>query len=185
MSDVKSWSTFQIKSINEDARTLTGIASTPSTDRDGDIVDPKGARFKLPLPLLSQHNHDYPIGQVTEAKTTADGIEITASIPDDSGLHYVDRAWKQLKAKLLGGLSIGFRGIKTEPIEGSYGVHFKEWEWFELSVVTIPANAECTIQTVKKFDAPIEDQLVITDMEKADARKQVAAALVKINLSIN
>lgn len=149
---VKSWSTFELKSVDDESRTIRGIASTPTTDRAGDIVEPKGAKFVLPLPLLSQHRHDAPIGHVTNAKVTSKGIEIEASIPKDTGLDYVETAWKQIKAGLIRGLSIGFRGITVEPIKGTYGVTFKEWEWYELSAVTIPCNSEANILAVKQFD---------------------------------
>jgi hypothetical protein len=32
------------------------------------------------------------------------------------------------------------------------GIHFKEWEWMELSLVTIPANSEAIISAVKSID---------------------------------
>ena len=149
---VKSWSTFEIKSVDDESRTIRGIASTPTTDRAGDIVEPKGAKFVLPLPLLSQHRHDSPIGHVVKAQVTAAGIEIEAVIPKDSGLDYVETAWKQIKSGLVRGLSIGFKPLKTEPIKGSYGRNYKEWSWSELSAVTIPCNSEANIFAVKQFD---------------------------------
>lgn len=148
----KSWSTLEIKSFDEETRIIRGIASTPSTDRAGDVVDPLGAKFSLPFPLLSQHDHSAPIGQVVAAKATPAGIEIEAVLPRDSGLDYVERAWKQIKSGLVRGLSIGFRPLKSEPIKGSRGVLFKIYEIYELSAVTIPANAQASILSVKKFD---------------------------------
>lgn len=156
MESVKSWSILEVKSLDEEARTIRGIASTPTTDRAGDVVEPKGAKFKLPFPLLNQHNHDQPIGHVTAAKVTDKGIEIEASLAKDTGLEYVDRAWAQIKAGLVRGLSIGFRAIKAEPVDAEKpwkGIRFKEWDLYELSAVTIPCNAECNITTVKKYDA--------------------------------
>lgn len=42
--------------VQSDAkRIIRGTATTSSVDRAGDIVDPRGAEFKLPLPLLWQH----------------------------------------------------------------------------------------------------------------------------------
>jgi HK97 family phage major capsid protein/HK97 family phage prohead protease len=148
---IKSWSVLTIKSINDEQRIIRGIASTPSTDRAGDIVEPKGAKFSLPIPLLSQHDHSSPIGMVTSAKITDKGIEIEATIPKNSGLGYVDKAWSQIKAGLVRGLSIGFKGTKAEQIKGG-GLRFKEWTWLELSAVTIPCNAEANIVSVKQFD---------------------------------
>ncbi|MFK4062941.1 phage major capsid protein [Brucella anthropi] len=147
----RAYSLLEIKAVNEDERTITGIASTPATDRDGDVVEPKGAVFKLPLPLLWQHKADKPIGHVIDATVTASGIEIVATIAKDV-TEEIENAWKLIKAKLVRGLSIGFRGMEAEQIPGSFGRKFTKWEWFELSAVTIPANAEASITSVKQFD---------------------------------
>ena len=154
------------------------IASTPATDRDGDIVVPKGAKFKLPFPLLSQHQHDRPIGEVVSAKATDAGIEIVAKLAKDTGLTYVEMAWKQIKAGLVRGLSIGFRPLKAEPIKG--GLRFLEYEIFELSAVTIPANSFAGITSVKQFDAkPVdpEEQLFEEQAKRLDVKNRAAAAV--------
>ena len=64
----------------------------------------------------------------------------------------VDMAWQSVKAKLVRGVSIGFRALGYEPLE-SGGLKFTETEIYELSLVTIPANASATIQTIKAMDA--------------------------------
>ncbi|KRS17525.1 phage major capsid protein [Roseovarius indicus] len=148
----RAYATLEIKEMDEDSGTITGIASTPATDRMDDIVLPEGAKYQLPIPLLWQHNHGDPIGQVTEAKVTKKGIEIVANV-SRGVTDEIDRYWKLIKAGLVRGLSIGFRGLEVEQIEGSWGVRFKEWEWLELSAVTIPANAEANIATVKEYAA--------------------------------
>jgi HK97 family phage prohead protease len=173
MDQIKSWSTLTIKSLDEEQRILRGIASTPSTDRTGDIVEPKGAKFDLPIPLLSQHDHASPIGHVTAAIITDKGIEIEAHIPKESGLGYVEKAWMQIKAGLVRGLSIGFRALKSEPIKGTNGIRFKEWSWLELSAVTIPANAEASITAIKSFDLPAAP----LGESQEDIRKRAVAAL--------
>lgn len=153
----RAYSLLDIKSVNEDERTITGIASTIEVDRMGDIVEPKGAVFKLPLPLLWQHNSREPIGHVTEAKVTSAGIEIKATIAkvDEPGKlkDLLDFAWQCIKNQLVRGLSIGFDALEYTYIEGTYGMRFLSWEWLELSCVTIPANATASIQTVKSLDA--------------------------------
>ena len=184
MNQNKSWSTFEIKSVNDGERVITGIASTPSTDRAGDIVEPKGAKFTLPIPLLSQHDHSSPIGSVTSAKVTDQGIEIQATIPKDTGLDYVERAWLQIKSGLVRGLSIGFQALKAEPIKGSRGMRFKEWSWHELSCVTIPCNAAANIQTVKRFDSDADGQLA-NEMRRNDAKDRALAAIDKATLSLS
>ncbi|EFK0412261.1 hypothetical protein AFM37_002910 [Escherichia coli] len=41
----RACSLLTVKSFSEDERVITGIASTPSPDRDGDILEPEGAEF--------------------------------------------------------------------------------------------------------------------------------------------
>ena len=148
----RAYATFEIKSFDEGDGILRGIASTPATDRVGDVVEPKGAQFALPLPLLWQHNSAKPIGTVTSATVTAKGIEVVAKVAKGVTAD-IDEAWKLIKAGLVRGFSIGFKGLDVEQIPNSYGVRFKKWEWLELSAVTIPANQEATILSVKQYDS--------------------------------
>lgn len=153
----RAYTLLDIKSIDEDARIIEGLASTPATDRMGDIVEPRGAEFKLPLPFLWQHRSTEPIGHVTKAKVTADGITVRVELVkwDEPGelKNLLDKAWGMIKTGLVRGLSIGFDPIEDTDIKGSFGKRFIKWEWLELSAVTIPANVEASIQTVKQFDA--------------------------------
>ena len=147
----RAYSSFEIKSVDDDAGIIEGIASTISTDRMGDIVEPKGAQFKLPIPLLWQHKSGEPIGHVIAAKVTDTGIEIRARIAKGV-LPKIDEAWALIKAGLVRGLSIGFTPIESADIKGTWGQRFIKWDWLELSAVTIPANSEATIQTIKSCD---------------------------------
>lgn len=152
----RAYSLLEIKSFEEDRRILTGIATTPTPDRVGDIVEPLGVKFNNPLPLLHQHRSDQPVGQVTFKRPTKQGIAFEARLPhikEDGPLKTrVDTAWAEVKAGLVRGVSIGFRSIDREMMDNG-GIRFKETEVFELSLVTIPANAEANIQTIKSFDA--------------------------------
>lgn len=152
----RAFSLLHIKSIDEDARIIEGIATTPTTDRTGDIVEPKGAEFKLPIPLLWQHNSREPVGEVFAARVTGDGISIKARFvkSDEPGTlkDRLDEAWQSVKLRLVRALSIGFSPLESARIENSFGLHFTKWSWLELSCVTIPANSEATILTAKHFD---------------------------------
>lgn len=166
----RAYSVFEIKSFDDGEGIVRGIASTPATDRVGDVVEPKGAQFKLPLPLLWQHNARAPIGTVTDARVTAKGIEVVAKVARGV-TDEIDNAWKLIKAGLVRGFSIGFRGLDKEAIPNSYGIRFKSWEWLELSAVTIPANHEATILSVKQFDrAPMgADVVAIPPLARSSA----------------
>lgn len=157
MQNQRSYSLLTVKSVDEEAREITGIATTPSADAYGDIVEPGGAEFSLPIPLLWQHDHHNPIGEVTEARVSAAGIEIKAKlarIPTPGSLSArLDEAWVSVKSGLVKGLSIGFRPLEYSFLDEG-GIRFTRWVWNELSAVTIPANSECSIQTVKSLFTP-------------------------------
>ncbi|MGK0703679.1 phage major capsid protein [Yokenella regensburgei] len=145
-----------VKSVNEDERIITGIASTPSPDRDGDVIEPEGAKLRSDTPFLWQHDSSQPIGTCTPV-LVKEGLQITARLvkptPDMPSqlAARLDEAWASIKAGLVRGLSIGFRAIEYSFIDGG-GIRFLSWDLLEVSAVTIPANAECSIQTVKSFD---------------------------------
>jgi HK97 family phage major capsid protein/HK97 family phage prohead protease len=157
----RAYSILEVKQLDDDQRVIEGLATSPTPDRVGDIVEPDGAEFSLPLPLLWQHDSRQPIGHVTRAKVSKDGISITArfvKIAEAGRLKdRLDEAWQSIKSGLVKGLSIGFRPTKDpEPLDPKDpwfgGLRFTDWEWLELSAVTIPANAEATIQTIKSLD---------------------------------
>jgi HK97 family phage prohead protease len=147
----RAYSLLAIKQVDEDARVITGMATTPTPDRIDDVMEPDGAQFKLPLPLLWQHDSRQPIGHVTKAKVSKAGIEIVAKIAKGVTAE-IDRAWALIKAGLVQGLSIGFQPIETAFIDKTNGMRFIKWDWLELSAVTIPANSETTIATIKSID---------------------------------
>jgi HK97 family phage prohead protease len=147
----RAYSILTVKAVDEDERIITGMATTPSPDRLQDVVEPRGAQFKLPIPFLWQHNSGHPIGHVTHAKVTSAGIEIVAKIAKGVTAE-IDRAWALIKGGLVSGLSIGFKSVEHEHIKETKGIRFIKWQFLELSAVTIPANSEATIATVKSID---------------------------------
>jgi Escherichia/Staphylococcus phage prohead protease len=155
----RAFAKLELKSVNDEMRILEGIATTPTPDRMGDVVEPDGAQFALPIPFLFQHDSEQPIGEVTYAKATKDGINVRVQLAkvDEPGLlkDRLDLAWQSIKAKLVRGLSIGFAPVEYSYLEDSGGYRFIKWMWLELSAVTIPANAEASIATIKSCDAAL------------------------------
>ena len=173
----RAYSVLNIKAMDEDEEfyRISGMASTPTPDRMGDIVDPMGAQFKTPMPLLWQHEHSKPVGTVTFAKPEKSGIPFEAQLPkvkEEGKLkERVDEAIQSLKYKLVAAVSIGFSPIKDayEYMENG-GIKFNEWEWIELSLVTIPANSEALISAIKSLDQPhlpASGQTVSRSVEKS------------------
>ncbi len=172
MKTNRAYSLLEIKSSSDDARTLEGIATTPTTDRMGDIVETAGIQFKLPLPLLYQHNSKQPIGTVTSAKVTKDGISIKAQMAPAGVAPFIDEAWALIKAGLIRGFSIGFRTLEEAWMKDVGGFRILKSEWLELSAVTIPANAEASILSVKSYDS---EALAASGKERKEAKTGTTA----------
>lgn len=153
----RAYSVLSFKAIDEDDENyhIEGTATTPRPDRVGDIVEPMGAKFSIPMPLLWQHNRDKPVGQVTLAKPTKKGIPFKATLPKvleaGSLRDRIEEAVQSIKYKLVAAVSIGFRAVKDkyEFMEDG-GIRFNEWEWLELSLVTIPANSDAKIKSLSE-----------------------------------
>lgn len=152
----RAFSLLTVKSVSDDKRIIRGVATTPTMDRMGDIVEPLGITFKNPLPLLWQHDHRKPIGTVKFDQPTEDGITFEAEIPviSEPGTlkDRVDEAWQSIQLGLVRAVSIGFRAIEYAWMDAG-GVHFIKSEVYELSAVTIPANEEAVITDLKNMDA--------------------------------
>lgn len=176
----RAYSILDVKNVtqDEDYVYIEGIASTPTTDRMGDVVEPMGAQFKTPMPLLWQHRHAEPVGNVTFATPTKKGIPFKAQLPiiKEAGRlkDRVDEAIHSLRYKLVAAVSIGFAPI-ADAIEvlKTGGLRFKEWEWLELSLVTIPANAEAVITSVKSVEEIPQD--VIDRIKSIDTAQRAAS----------
>lgn len=169
----RAYSILTVKAVEEERRVIRGTATTPSPDRVGDIVEPLGVAFKNPMPLLWQHKSDKPVGLVKFDKPTKDGITFEAELPtiDEPGAlkDRVDEAWQSVKAGLVAAVSIGFRAIEYAFLDDG-GIRFVKSEVYELSLVTIPANADATISLIKSIDAPV---LAATGNEPRDSDRPV------------
>ncbi len=165
----RMYSVLTVKSVEDDERIIRGVATTPNPDRVGDIVEPLGVQFKNPMPLLHQHDHDKPVGTVTFDAPTKDGITFEARLPkiDDVGplRDRIETAWGELKAGLVRAVSIGFRSIEHAWLDGG-GIRFIKSEVLELSLVSVPANADAVISTIKSIDRNL---LAATGKEQTDA----------------
>lgn len=153
----KAWSLLQVKSVDDEARIIRGIATTPTMDRVGDIVEPMGVVFRGAVKLHLYHKHDLPVGLLNFDRPTKSGIPFEATIPDvrEEGTvkERVNEAWHSVKYKLLDAVSIGFNVLEGGvEIMKNGGLRFTKWEMLELSLVGVPANPEAVITAFKSCD---------------------------------
>jgi HK97 family phage prohead protease len=143
-------------SDTREERIISGIATSPTPDRMGDIVDPDGVIVAGNIPLLRDHDHTQLVGRATLGRPTSRGIPFTAQLPkiSDPGKlkDRVDDAWQSIKHGLLAAVSIGFRVLESEPLRGG-GLRFRSVEVLELSLVPVPAQPDAVIDAVRSGSA--------------------------------
>ena len=181
----RAYSILTVKAVDDEQRIIRGTATTPTPDRIGDIVEPLGVKFKNPMPLLWQHQSDKPVGRVSFDRPTEKGIEFEARLPKISEpgtlKDRVDEAWQSVKEGLVAAVSIGFRAIEHSVMDDG-GWRFIESEVLELSLVTIPANADATISLVKSIDT---DLLAASGREQKDDQTTPPGVTGKSKKSVN
>lgn len=144
---------FQVKQLDENARTFEGLSSTWQLDLGDDVIH-RGA-FKnwladwrksgRTLPLIDQHNYGSVrsvVGKLLDAKETKDGLWTKWEIIEgEDG----DEILRRLKGGYIDGLSIGYRPLKydfEDSEDARFGQirHLREVELLEVSLVIWPMN---------------------------------------------
>jgi HK97 family phage prohead protease len=148
-------SSFEVKAVGEDSNSviISGYASTVSKDRSGDVVlatawekdTALGNYLKNPIVLFG-HNHDEPIGKMVDYKLDEYGLQVDIEVFD------VDqRVYKLVKGGALSTFSIGFRLKDYKFDEHSDTFLITELELFEISIVSVPCNQDCTFELAKSM----------------------------------
>ncbi len=151
----RSYSWLDIRSVDEDKRIIRGIATTPTVARDGDIIETEGIRFKTPLPFLYHHDSKQPLGNVTIANATRDGITVEIQVAPAGVAEFIDEKWRMIKSGTVRGLSMGWRTLEEVYDKTFGGFRIKKSEWLELSAVAVPADANAMITSVRSADEMI------------------------------
>jgi len=165
-----------------DARFIMS-ASTP--DRVKDTIEPTAYEPNLGKSLIAlyQHDPDRPIGRWDNLRVEAGKLIGDLKVASTNlGLMI-----KQLIADNVPlGASIGFRG-KGEPNKIG-GIHFKELELFECSVVSIPAHPRA-MQIAKSFGVELQSSELDSNTVESDHQPEAVldrakAAILSANKTI-
>lgn len=129
---------------------IEGYASTNDVDRAGDVVPASvweaGMKNYLKNPIiLSQHDHDDPIGRMTDHKIDKTGLWIKARISAAA------EVFNLIKDEVLTAFSIGFRVLDAEYNSVTELFVIKELELVEISVVSVPCNQNTLFNLSKAF----------------------------------
>lgn len=139
-----------------------GYASTfGHVDQGGDVVEPgafiesvvKAKNDGRTIPMLWQHDQSEPIGVWKDIAEDSKGLYVKGQLLVDAD-PLAKRAHALLKAKALGGMSIGYRipAGGAEPDGKRRGVtRLKKIDLREISLVTMPMNIQARVMTVKSI----------------------------------
>ena len=148
--------TLEIKAVQEDGF-FSGYGSVfGNIDWYNDVVLPGAfkntlanwaAKNKFP-PVLWNHSTNEPIGVYTKLVEDEKGLYVEGrllvnDVPKAKSTHAL------LKAGAIDGLSIGYRTIKSSYNESTDIRELMELDLVEVSIVTMPANTETTVTSVK------------------------------------
>ena len=149
-------SRLDVKAISE-AGEFSGYGSIfGAEDLGGDIVE-KGAfesslkeRGVSGVKLLWQHDPEVPIGLFTKIEEDGTGLYVEGRLLIDA-IAKAREAYELLQARVLDGLSIGFRTIRASRDEKNGLRRLLEVDLWEISMVTFPMLPSARISAVKSI----------------------------------
>lgn len=154
---------IQIRALNEAARTCDFIASTEAIDAYDEIVEQDWIldRFKSnPVILFGHNSRALPIGKAIRCEVVTvvnvPRLEVTIEFATEKMNPEAERVFQLVKGKFLRALSVGFRPgtIRRETRDGREIDVLSRNVLHEISVVTIPANAEALAKGLGGRPAP-------------------------------
>lgn len=141
--------------IPDNAIYIEGYANTTTKDRVDDVVaawnwtDPVLSNYMKNGfgTLLFMHRHSEPVGKILEVEGRDDGLFVRG---------FVSSSWKDawmVQEGLIKGFSIGYRvdwdNSRYDNLSDTYYLAIKEL--LEISIVTIPANQDSLISSIKSL----------------------------------
>lgn len=152
---------------DENEGQMSFIASTDRADRYGDVIDQRGWNLddykSNPVVLLNHDHQSLPIGR-GNVRTTEAGLVIDVEF-DMADPKAAEIAGKAIRG-FMSAVSVGFapkKSIARADLPESHfahsksgGQYFEQAELLEVSIVTIPANADAVAIAAKSFGFDIK-----------------------------
>lgn len=170
------------KSFDQATRSAVFVMTDETTDSYGDTVRAKGAdltRFDTNPICLLNHRSDLILGTWSDVQNKAKRIEGRATLASEGTAPHVDMAYNLMSQGILRAASIGFMPKKLERKlddkgEPTWAYDILEWELYECSIVSIPANPAALAKSVKDGNMLARDFLE----EVLDTYERTAAGLI-------
>lgn len=143
----------EVRSVNEENRQITFVASTEAVDRYGDIIRVAGWQLenykKNPVFLFAHDSRQPPVGKTVEIhiENNPPALVQTVEFADKETYGFADTVYRLFKGGFLRAVSVGFQPLEKPKFlldeeERITGYEFTKQDLLELSAVPIPANPE-------------------------------------------
>lgn len=149
------------RSFDQATRSATFIMTDETTDSYGDTVVAKGAdlsRFENNPICLLNHRSDLILGTWSDVALKSKRLEGKATLAAEGTAPHVDMSYNLMAQGILRAASIGFMPKKLERKlddkgEPTWAYNILEWELYECSIVSIPANPSALAKSIKDGNA--------------------------------
>lgn len=134
------------KTVASDGAGLEFVLSDATVDRYGDVVEPNGwdiRNFKKNPIALFSHNSNFPIGKWSDLRVEGDKLIGRLNLAKRGTSYRLDELIGLVEQGILRAVSVGFRPIKSEPLDAErpHGAQrYVKQELLETSLVSVPAN---------------------------------------------
>lgn len=149
----------KVDKSDDGSRTVSGYASTPCLDLDGEIISIDAMKSALPGYMewrnIRQMHQPIAVGVAKEASIDDVGLYLRAKIVDANAVKLLDEG--VLKGFSIGGKKLAKRGNVITDID-----------LVEISLVDRPANPECRIDAVKSASGKLQLFTAASSPEDAD-----------------
>jgi len=156
----------------------TGVLSAAAEDRVGDTIDPAAYHPYIGkrLPALFGHDHEKIIG--TWENLRLDGTKLVGDLKlAATGLGKMVQELIAANVPLMN--SIGFKATAAEPRKNARGMHFKQIDLYEASVVAVGAHPSA-VMIAKSYGLDIESNAAKSvDKPVVDAERLLAVKLAR------
>ena len=158
---------FAIKALSDEGA-FEGMGSIFGTvDNDNDVVE-KGAfarsiaeRGVGRIKLLWQHDFRKPIGKFIEIREGERGLVVRGKLT--LGVQQAREARALMLDGALDGLSIGFRTKRADIDPETKVRRIRDVDLLEISLVTLPANEQAVVRSVKQIESIREFERFLRD----------------------
>jgi len=171
---------------------FAGLASTWNVDRHGEKIAPGAFQKTLQafnagrqrIAVLHQHDPKQPVGTITSASETDEGLDVEGAIV--LGAPVADRDHQLLLAGAAG-LSVGFAANDADVVKDAQGIKtYRSVDLMEVSIVGVPSNRQSIAITVRSLAAssPAELERILREGMLPAMPRRLAAKLSRACLDV-